>query len=315
MTFDWDGELVFVFPRGPDLKGGNCKPQEQELEGQLDSMEVEIGPSASVATRGQGGHHQLDAYGRYVAGAFLPMVDGNAHDDTAPLGSERTMRKRKAESQDNERLSKRLSLLNIGRRPPETCPPPRIRPRPRLTSAPTEQNGQKLYVPVESPHLQPTTSKTLTQIPEGDAMELENTKHKVYIYDLDAELEDGVEADDGRLVFLPDIEKHLAKNRIPSGLLANSNNGGGADMQLVLYQEPSSLSVPQEFDSVRKAIAETRARLRQKQQDTSIESRIPNGLNNLANDVPVQPAPMSGGSGPWGPAALPEADPDAMDVD
>lgn len=291
MTFDWDGELVFVFPRGPDLKGGNCKPQEQELEGQLDSMEVEIGPSASVATRGQGGHHQLDAYGRYVAGAFLPMVDGNAHDDTAPLGSERTMRKRKAESQDNERLSKRLSLLNI------------------------EQNGQKLYVPVESPHLQPTTSKTLTQIPEGDAMELENTKHKVYIYDLDAELEDGVEADDGRLVFLPDIEKHLAKNRIPSGLLANSNNGGGADMQLVLYQEPSSLSVPQEFDSVRKAIAETRARLRQKQQDTSIESRIPNGLNNLANDVPVQPAPMSGGSGPWGPAALPEADPDAMDVD
>lgn len=259
-------------------------------------MEVELGPSAG----GQG--HQLDAYGRYAvpaqfAGAFA-MVDGDTHDDKAPLGPERTMRKRKAESQDNERLSKRLSLLNI------------------------EQNGQKLYVPVESPHLQPTTSKTLTQIPEGDAMELEDTKHKVYIYDLDAELADGSEPDDGRLVFLPDIEKHLAKNRIPSALLARTNNDEGADMQLVLYQEPSSLSVPQEFDSVRKAIAETRARLRQKQQEgvpsppAPSGPRIPNGLNNLANDVPIQPAPMSSSSSsdPWG-AAAPEADPDAMDVD
>lgn len=276
----------------------------------------------------------MDAYGRYAvpaqfAGAF-PMADGNTHDGNAPLGSERTLRKRKAESQDNERLSKRLSLLNIGRHARRAPAAQRLAP----TNSTAEQNGQKLYVPVESPHLQPTTSRTLTQLPEGDAMELENTKHKVYIYDLDAELEDGVEPDDGRLVFLPDIEKHLAKNRIPSALLTKPNNDEGADMQLVLYQEPSSLSVPQEFDSVRKAIAETRARLRQKQlegvpsvpasmntpspasMDTSLpsQSRVPNGLNDLANDAPIQPTPMSSSSGPWG-AGAPEADPDAMDVD
>ncbi|KAK8043686.1 hypothetical protein PG993_006116 [Apiospora rasikravindrae] len=103
------------------------------------------------------------------------------------------MRKRKAESQDNERLSKRLSLLNL------------------------EQNGQKLYVPVESPHLRPTeTTNSLKQIPESDEMELDNSKHKVYIYDLDAELSDSGESDDGKLVFLPDIQKHLRQqSRIP----------------------------------------------------------------------------------------------------
>ncbi|KAK8061433.1 hypothetical protein PG994_007799 [Apiospora phragmitis] len=104
----------------------------------------------------------------------------------------RKMRKRKAESQDNERLSKRLSLLNL------------------------EQNGHKLYVPVESPHLRPAeTTDSLKQIPESDEMELDNSKHKVYIYDLDAELSDGGESDDGKLVFLPDIQKHLRQSRIP----------------------------------------------------------------------------------------------------
>lgn len=287
-------------------------------------MEVELGPSAPAATGGQG--HQLDAYGGYAvpapcAGAFA-AGDGNTHDGNAAGGLERTMRKRKAESQDNERLSKRLSLLNIGK-PRRRVPAP---PGLATTNSTAEQNGQKLYVPVESAHPEPTTSRALTQIPEGDAMELEDTKHKVYIYDLDAELEDGGEADDGRLVFLPDIEKHLAKNRIPPALLAKDNNGEGAGMQLVLYQEPSSLSVPQEFDSVRKAVAETRARLRLKQQDgaspppaslndpSPSQPRVPNGLNNLANDIPIQPTPMSRSTGPWGSAA-PEADPDAMDVD
>ncbi|KAK8075117.1 hypothetical protein PG997_009780 [Apiospora hydei] len=180
------------------------------------------------------------------------------------------MRKRKAESQDNERLSKRLSLLNL------------------------EQNGQKLYVPVESPHLRPTeTTSSLKQIPESDEMQLDNSKHKVYIYDLDAELSDSGESDDGKLVFLPDIQKHLRQQ-----------NGELAGMQMVLYSEPSSLTVPEEHDSVRKAIIESRARIRQKRKGTmdadassptpsdstapsDLPPRIPNGLNNLANDLPL----------------------------
>ncbi|KAI9047616.1 hypothetical protein LZ554_008329 [Drepanopeziza brunnea f. sp. 'monogermtubi'] len=158
------------------------------------------------------------------------------------------IRKRKAETQDNERLSKRLSLLNL------------------------ERNGEKLYVPVEqasgSSTLSPLkSSPRLAAVPtnDDDTMHLDDTKHKVYIYDLDAELADGSgsESDDGKLVFLPDIQRHLLETRIPPMVFANSEGElAGANSQLVLYNVPSSLSVPAEKDSVRKAIIESRARAR-----------------------------------------------------
>ncbi|TGJ85700.1 hypothetical protein E0Z10_g3049 [Xylaria hypoxylon] len=186
------------------------------------------------------------------------------------------MRKRKAESQDNnERLSKRLSLLNL------------------------EKNGHKLYVPVETQSLQPlpeytgynnaAESSSSPAVNTDDDMQLDNTKHKVYIYDLDAELSSADESSENesslpgsptsgrsRLVFLPDIEKHLCRSRIPPAVLAN-NEGQLAghninDMQIVLYSEPSSLTVPREHDSVRKAILEARARARQRQQEGQPET-------------------------------------------
>ncbi|CZR55256.1 uncharacterized protein PAC_05143 [Phialocephala subalpina] len=158
------------------------------------------------------------------------------------------IRKRKAETQDNERLSKRLALLNL------------------------ERNGEKLYVPVEEPQAQlstPTFSKPKSPArahtqPDDDAMQLDNTKHKVYIYDLDAELSDSESSDDGKLIFLPDIEKHLRESRIPPSILANSEGELAGCNELVLYNVPSSLTVPEEQDSVRKAIIETRARARAK---------------------------------------------------
>ncbi|KAI0011951.1 hypothetical protein F4779DRAFT_615131 [Xylariaceae sp. FL0662B] len=195
---------------------------------------------------------------------FAPHVDG---------GIPRKMRKRKAESQDNERLSKRLSLLNL------------------------EQNGQKLYVPVESPHLRPTTDpssspslSSLTRTPEGSSsnmMQLDDTKHKVYIYNLDDELSDSGSSssndnsdtntnnggNSGNLLFLPDIDRHLRQARIhipplsiPPPILPN-RDGELAGMQVVLYREPASLTVPEEQDSVRKAIVEARARHRQRQKE------------------------------------------------
>ncbi|RYP07822.1 hypothetical protein DL764_002277 [Monosporascus ibericus] len=167
-------------------------------------------------------------------------------------------RKRKADTQDNERLSKRLSK--------------------RLSLLNLEQNGNKLYVPVESPQLHNSSSpyhtnrKSLTRQQrrelETEAMQLDDTKHKVYIYDLDDELSssDGDESsDEARLVFLPDIEKHLLQKRIPPSVLANPE-GELAGMQLVLYREPTSLTVPEERDSVRRAIVEARQRLREKLQ-------------------------------------------------
>jgi len=115
-------------------------------------------------------------------------------------------------------------------------------------------------------------------------MQLDDSKHKVYIYNIDDELSSESEPEDGKLVFLPNIEKHLRLNRIPPSILPNKD-GELAGMQMVLYREPTSLTVPEEQDSVRKAIIEARARLRDKQKEereasasvasSSSSSRIP----------------------------------------
>ncbi|KAK7914394.1 hypothetical protein PG985_012097 [Apiospora marii] len=215
----------------------------------------------------------------------LPPGDNPPSAAMSPI-TPRKMRKRKAESQDNERLSKRLSLLNLA----------------DVVAPLVERNGrEKLYVPVESPHLRPTEPNSLKQIPESDEMELDNSKHKVYIYDLDAELSDSGEV------------------ASPPSILANKD-GELAGMQMVLYSEPSSLTVPEEHDSVRKAIIESRARLRQQQKgveasgsaSSSPSPRVPNGLNNLANDPPSHANGVLDTT-PMGETA--EYDPDAMDMD
>ena len=114
-------------------------------------------------------------------------------------------------------------------------------------------------------------------------MQIDDSKHKVYIYDLDAELSES-ESDDGKLVFLPDIEKHLRESRIPPSVLANSDGELAGNKQLVLYNVPTSLTVPEEQDSVRKAIIEARARVRAKQeQSTQAQTQgigAPNGSIN-----------------------------------
>lgn len=107
-------------------------------------------------------------------------------------------------------------------------------------------------------------------------MLLDDTKHKVYIYNLDDELSSDADSDldDGRLVFLPDVERHLRANRIVPGVpgvprpILPNKDGELAGMQLVLYDDGvRSVSVPEEQDSVRKAIIEARERHRRRQQD------------------------------------------------
>jgi len=101
-------------------------------------------------------------------------------------------------------------------------------------------------------------------------MQVEDTKDRIYIYDLDKELED-IESDADTPVFLSDIEKHIS--RIPKAVLAprepvNQNN------ELVLYSVPTSLTVPEEQDSVRRAIIEARARARAQTGQAGAEPRI-----------------------------------------
>lgn len=180
-------------------------------------------------------------------------------------------------------------------------------------------------------------------------LDSDDSKHKVYIYDLDAELSDSGESDDGRLVFLPDIEKHLLQNRIPAAVLANKEGELAGmniqDMQMVLYSEPTSLSVSQEHDSVRKAVLEARARLRRRQKgeledDAEAGERTPSvakssgpvtrsqssllktrtGLRNLAND-PTNNTTMTTtmttttNGHVWAAAAGIGHDPDEMEID
>lgn len=90
-------------------------------------------------------------------------------------------------------------------------------------------------------------------------MQLDDTKDRVYIHNLDDELAD-IESDDEKLVFLPDIEKKL--NAIPRHILVGEKKD--PHQELVLYNLPPSLSVPIEQDNVRKAILEARERAEEK---------------------------------------------------
>ncbi|KAL1883538.1 hypothetical protein Plec18167_002542 [Paecilomyces lecythidis] len=137
----------------------------------------------------------------------------------------------------------------------------------------------------------------------NDSMLLDDTAHTTYVYDLDREFKE-IEAQEGCIAFLPEIEKRLIS--IPKAVLADSKPQNN---ELVLYQVPTSLSVPKEQDSVRKAIIESRARAREKQAekqrrnstenqsqsqgDIQIQPRLVvdalNGSSNTAPDVPPNP--------------------------
>ena len=97
----------------------------------------------------------------------------------------------------------------------------------------------------------------------SDSMNLDDFRDRVYIHNLDEEIEN-IESEDEKLIFLPDIEKHLTK--IPASLLVGQNPPPSGN-EVVLYGVPESLSISPEQDLVRKAIAETRARAREKLQE------------------------------------------------
>lgn len=100
----------------------------------------------------------------------------------------------------------------------------------------------------------------------------------VYVSDLDSDSESD---SDDKLIFLPDIEKRL--NRIPYSLASDSsrlNNDQSTSTELVLYSIPSSISVPEQKDVVRRAMIESRERMLQKRKEKEYEltpPAVPNG--------------------------------------
>lgn len=141
-----------------------------------------------------------------------------------------------------------------------------------------------------------------------DFMPLDSTPHRLFIPDLDAEIaaieaaeESSRQASDPSSYYIPDhIDKHLS--RIPDHVLRTNMNPGPSN-QLVLYRDPSSISVPENEDAVRKAIVEARRRARERQAKEREESgKQP--LNNFTNQntipspsghapVPARPEPVT----------------------
>ncbi|ORY00230.1 hypothetical protein BCR34DRAFT_494734 [Clohesyomyces aquaticus] len=231
---------------------------------------------------------------------------------TPPVPQPRHGKKRAAENglENEQRLSKRFDLLNL-----------------------VDGNGARLYIPVAGssdagftgslPQSQPSpTSKQLpTPVapvtrkhesrrprppPPDDCMEVEETRHRVYIHDLAAELSD-IESDEENPIFLSDIEKHLAK--IPKHILMGPEPKPTRDNALVLYNVPSSLTVPEEQDNVRKAIVEARARLRETQANAIGEpDRVHAASVNRVRTTSVSPQRMDD-------TLMEASDSDAMDID
>lgn len=110
-------------------------------------------------------------------------------------------------------------------------------------------------------------------------MELENTRDRVFIHNLDQELSE-TDAEGERLIFLPDIERRLA--RIPKSVLTTHTQPITSN-EVVLYNIPSSLSIPREKDNVRRAILETRARAREKQVQEYREAQTRDEMAPVAN--------------------------------
>ena len=116
-----------------------------------------------------------------------------------------------------------------------------------------DKNGES-YTSASQPGLKDTDVA-------ADSMQLDDSKSKVYIYNIDDELS-SAESEEEKLVFLPDIEKRLTK--IPKSVLTNGERPATSS-EMILYNVPQSLSIPQEQDNVRKAIIETRARAQKMQ--------------------------------------------------
>ncbi|KAL9005205.1 MAG: hypothetical protein Q9188_002004 [Gyalolechia gomerana] len=185
-------------------------------------------------------------------------MDGLVKEASTPHGQ-----KRHADDnlESEQRLSKRFNLLNLEH----------------------NHNG-RLYIPVRG------NAPTATQVanPQNDSMQLDDTKDKVYIHNLAAELSD-IESDEDTPLFLPDIEKKLSK--IPQSVLTGMNPPN-INTQMVLYNVPSSLSVPKEQDSVRKAILDSRARTMERQAkeqmaaqaNGSSSDQLGNGIRRDANE-------------------------------
>ena len=127
----------------------------------------------------------------------------------------------------------------------------------------TVNGNSKVYTPVSNQPAAPTPNGISHANHEHshEMMHVDDTRDRVYIHDLDAELAD-IQSDEEQLVFLPDVEKKFSK--LPTQVLTGRRDGDNDSQELVLYNVPESLTMEEGHDSVRKAIIESRHRAREK---------------------------------------------------
>jgi hypothetical protein len=206
--------------------------------------------------------------------------------------------------ESEQRLAKRFNLLNLA---PGDAATQRGTAKSSSARDPGKHGSNNLYVPVDTKVDTSVThlSKQPQPVDNDDGfMEVEDTKHKVYIYDLDKELAEA-ESDEDRPIFIPDIEKHLHK--IPKHILIGDDAKALANMQMVLYNVPSSLTVPKEQDSVRRAIIESRQRARERQAMGEVSPINTTARGDFTNAEPTSDLENT--------ADVAEEDSDAMEID
>jgi hypothetical protein len=224
-------------------------------------------------------------------------------------------RKRLADESNDDalRFTKRFNLLSLGKhvRPWHIQGPhlTAITPDPRADGS----GNSNYYIPVTPPP--PSNGAPipphdgLAATVEDDAMHVDDTRHRVYVQNLDAEIAE-IEANEPqeRLIFLPDIEKHFS--RIPEHLLSSPQDAFSAAQrqELVLYSVPRSLTVDEGNDSVRKAILDARQRARDKAVE---EARQEEMERQYAQDEGDAVETAHG----YGSGYDADEDPDAMDIE
>lgn len=100
-----------------------------------------------------------------------------------------------------------------------------------------------------------------------DMMPVDDTANRIWVNDLNAEIAEIEAAEAQERLLLSEAGKEYSK--IPEHLLRKNPNAftdsAAANMQVILYRDPISISVPEEEDAVRKTITEARQRMRERQ--------------------------------------------------
>jgi hypothetical protein len=228
--------------------------------------------------------------------------------------SKRGVKRVADESNDDQlRFTKRFNLLSLGESLQTCHSQPSLLTLATADPRTSANRNSNYYIPVTpapsngapiSPH-----DGLDNTVQDDDSMNVDDTRHRVYVQNLDAELAE-IEANepDERLIFLPDIEKHFS--RLPEHVFSNPQDATRQQQELVLYSIPKSLTLDESQDSVRKAILEARQRARDKAAEEARHQEMERQYAKGDGDV-VETA-HGYGSGYEQP---PGEDPDAMDIE